>query len=413
MGGLTKDEVAGFVVNLLEDDEASIQRAFEAIQSFRTGYEKLKGKVAKGKYAAEVLQKRTPQGRKPATLVDYADSSMRYARMSGLITLEATGGRFILAPSKLELVEWILDDPPAKIPDQEYLSALHSPTIPPLPTDNAVIADRQIQKLQEEYKRLAKSVDREVEPYSSPGESIVEKQSGIRNLEKQIVELREFDFYRRQRGPEALKGIRELLQNILADNLPLSQRYAPAFLEWALWRLLLAINEIRNPIPETRGFRVDDELVPIHHAAPNIADCRFIYDDFIILVETTLTRSHRQVEAEVFPVLNHTARTMFEFPDKEVYCLFVAPKIDSNVFRHYYEGIYDLGEVEYKANVVALTISEVLSLIDAMLTKKRILDSIEFRAILQGILDLRQKYPTGKEWGKNYSTHFAEYIAQI
>jgi hypothetical protein len=63
--------------------------------------------------------------------------------------------------------------------------------------------------------------------------------------------------------------------------------------------------------------------------------------------------------------------------------------------------------------VVALTISEVLSLIDAMLTKKRILDSIEFRAILQGILDLRQKYPTGKEWGKNYSTHFAEYIAQI
>ena len=85
-------------------------------------------------------------------------------------------------------------------------------------------------------------------------------------LRKELRRLRELQFYRNQRNKRSLVEIENLLEDIRENNLVGGQVYAPAFFEWAIWRLFLAINHIEGLVSETRGFQIDEDMQPIHHA---------------------------------------------------------------------------------------------------------------------------------------------------
>lgn len=409
LGGLTRDEIMIFVIPLMSEDDVDLAAAFGKIQIFRKGYQAERGSVAKGAFVDQEYARHAPATPQRSSLRDYADSNFRYARVTGLLTVDGTGGRFKIAPSRMSLVETILGNLPLLLSDAAYVDALHNPAEPHLPLDEPVVIDAQLQELQVELAALGD------EPVSVDASATLgQKQAKSRALQSRVSELTEMRFYRQQRSMSSLQEIRELLENIQTKSLPAGWSYAPAFLEWALWRLLLAINDIRVPPASTRGFKVDDSVVPLHHAAAGAADCTFTYDDHIVVVEVTLTQGGRQVATEGEPVRRHVAEVMDAHPDKEVIALFVAPKIDVNTYDEFLSARYRVGgERLHHPAIAPLTLEDIVDLIDEMIRQNYILNSKEFVGFLSGLLDLRKGIDDGNEWKKLLKQQFRQSITQL
>ncbi|GGR11208.1 AlwI family type II restriction endonuclease [Deinococcus ruber] len=411
LGGLTRDEIMIFVVPLMSEDDADLAAAFEKVRRFRQGYQAEQGAVAKRAFVDQQYAIYAPATPKRKSIRDYTDSNFRYARITGLLTVDGTGGRFKIAPSRMSFVETLLADLPSLLDDEVYLAALYNPEAPHLPLDDTAVVEAQLQELQTELRALGD----EPEPASTgTATTLGQKQARNRTLQSRVTELTEIRFYRQQRSLDALQEIRELLENIRTKKLPAGWSYAPAFLEWALWRLLLAINDIRSPISSTRGFKVDDSVIPLHHAAPGAADCSFIYDDHIVVVEVTLTRSDRQTATEGIPVRRHVAKVMDEHPDKKVIGLFVAPSIDINTYDDFLSPQYRVaGERIHRLSIVPLTVKNIIELIDKMIEQNYIINSRELIIILNNLLESKQNTDDGKEWRRNINIAFKKNIADL
>jgi hypothetical protein len=123
---------------------------------------------------------------------------------------------------------------------------------------------------------------------------------------------------------------------------------APAYFEWALWRAFLAMNSLVNEPYESRRFKIDQDFLPISCAPGGGPDLIFEFDDFVIVVEVTLTESSRQEAAEGEPVRRHVADIakdhVLRGTGKSVYGLFLANKIDSNTAETFRIGVWYLSD---------------------------------------------------------------------
>src|SRR5690606_26797172 len=86
--------------------------------------------------------------------------------------------------------------------------------------------------------------------------------------------------------------------------------YAPAFYEWNTWRVFLAIDDFNSNVHDTRGFQIDAEINPTHHAKGGHADMEFEYDEKVIVVECTLSIGENQWSMEREPVQRHVKNAM-------------------------------------------------------------------------------------------------------
>jgi hypothetical protein len=168
-----------------------------------------------------------------------------------------------------------------------------------------------------------------------------------------------------------------------------------------IWRLFLALNELAVLPGETRGFEVDDEIQPIHHAKAGAGDLVLTYQDFTIVCEMTLTRGSRQFAAEKEPVTRHVASQVQECPGKPVYGLFVAPEIDPNTVDAFHKARYWTGWTKpIPTPVVALKVRHVIDLV------RRVRDGSfslgDLRGALDNILDLQDDYGHGPAWFRAY-----------
>jgi hypothetical protein len=140
----------------------------------------------------------------------------------------------------------------------------------------------------------------------------------------------------------------------------------PAYLEWAVWRAFLAIDSLVNPSYEARRFKVDQDFLPVGTAPGRGPDMVFEFDDFVLVVEVTLTTSSRQEAAEGEPVRRHVAveraRVSSE-SDKRVYGLFIAGMIDNNTAETFRIGVWYNGDDPEFINIVPLTLEQFTKII--------------------------------------------------
>jgi len=115
---------------------------------------------------------------------------------------------------------------------------------------------------------------------------------------------------------------------------------APAYFEWVLWKAFLAINSLTNKPWEARRFKIDQDFLPVAPAPGRGPDLIFEFEDYILVVEVTLTSSSRQEAAEGEPVRRHVAEIVeqHENTGKRVYGLFIALNIDSNTAETFKSG---------------------------------------------------------------------------
>jgi len=398
--GLTKFEIGLFVITVLTEDDATFEQAFANIKAYRADYDSVSGKVAKTRFAFEQFEGTAQRlGLVAGTLRDYADSNSRYAFMSGLFSLH--GNKLTLSDARLPFIDALLSDGLPFLSNAEYLSTFYDPSLPVLPTDDETFLLTETTQLVEQLKRLASQVD---EAYTLPTppsqKDIPYLQAYETSLRDELRRLREIQFYREQRSQ--LDEIEELLENINGNRLVGGRLYAAAYFEWAIWRLLLAINDIQGPVANTRGFEIDDDMRPRHTARGGAADLTFTYEDFQLVCEMTLTSGSRQFAAEGEPVTRHVYTTITK-SDRPVYGLFIANKLDPNTADAFYKARYwhDWKTTPTPTPVVALETKQIVSLIHRM--RSQPLTVANIKELLSSILELQDNCEDGPSWYKSYS----------
>jgi hypothetical protein len=154
----------------------------------------------------------------------------------------------------------------------------------------------------------------------------------------------------------------------LADGteIEIPQSEGPAYFEWVLWRAFLAINSLSNKPYESRRFKIDQNFLPVGTAPGNGPDLIFEFDDFVLVVEVTLTANSRQEAAEGEPVRRHVAQIAENYATKRVFGLFIANKIDTNTAETFRIGFwYKADDTRTALQIVPITLEQFKALFSA------------------------------------------------
>ncbi len=182
-----------------------------------------------------------------------------------------------------------------------------------------------------------------------------------------------------------------------------------AYLEWAVWRAFLAIDSLVNPAYEARRFKVDQDFYPIGCAPGRGPDMIFVFDDFALVVEVTLTSSSRQEAAEGEPVRRHVAvekERIVRESGKPVYGLFLAGTIDNNTAETFRIGVWYNDDTPEFINIIPLTLRQFIQIMDLFRRKPFSVSSL--RQLLDSCLIPRNAHAPA--WKKEIEKSVEEFI---
>jgi len=232
------------------------------------------------------------------TFRDYADTNFRYLKATGLV--QSRGHGLSLVPEKHLFIEQLVADTSIPDSDRSYLIALCNGAT--LPTDNRGTAQLVLED-------LVRQANLRGIPFNLRGRDLTDAAdiAIVRHeIEQLLSELNEEEYAERQASAwEEIAAYMELIitrrRSMTLPNgvdIEVPQAEAPAYFEWILWRAFLAINSLTNPPYEARRFKTDQDFLPVGCAPGNGPDLIFEFEDFVIVVEVTLTENSRQEAAE-------------------------------------------------------------------------------------------------------------------
>jgi hypothetical protein len=327
-----------------------------------------------------------------STFNDYADTNLRYLKATGLV--QSKGRGLSLVPEKHVFVEKLIQDTGIPDSDRSYFVTLCNGAT--LPTDNKDSALAVLDDLLQQLNKRGIPFDMAGKPTNTPADiAIIRHQiEGIlseRNEEeyatRQAVEWEEIAAYMEliisRRGKKTLSN---------GEEIEVPQAEAPAYFEWVLWRAFLAINSLANKPYEARRFKIDKDFLPVGTAPGNGPDLIFEFDDFVIVVEVTLTDNSRQEAAEGEPVRRHVAELVSHYradlvshyradlmahygaqSGKPVYGLFIANRIDSNTAETFRIGVwFTRTDDKMRLDIIPLTLAQFKAFFEVLFTSGRV-----------------------------------------
>ena len=400
---LTQEEMA-FIVQFVTTN-GDIEKAVHQIANFRERVREDDSYATQ--FRAIVVNEAT--GQNEDTIYTYGDANFRYSKATGLF---ADGKRLRFSEYKRTIVTQILTTPIALVAgDDQYLDLLWSGAS--LPTDNA---DKAIEAIKTtsaiiENKAKGETVEGLVQLSLLPDlTQIAEAElSRLRlKLDDDLLKLLERDFAAQQREQweEILKYLRELMKpNPDRRLIPPSE--APAYFEWTLWRAFLAIDSLVNKPWEARRFKIDQEFEPVNIAPGGGPDMQFEFEDFVLVVEVTLTTSSRQEAAEGEPVRRHVADQVVKYQllGKKVYGLFIANKIDTNTAETFRIGSWYLpDDKRLELQIVPLTLRQFSNLFEASFQYSTEMDYRLLGSIIEACT-AKKNDVSAPEWKKYIEQH--------
>lgn len=331
---------------------------------------------------------------KGGTLQDYADSQVRYVMTTGLFTLNRD--RIVIKPNKVDFIASVLLDPPDFKDEKEYLDYFYNPELPKLPSDDEHFMVLNVGDLQDKLEKLSEKTGIEVEPLPTVERSVPKLKKISQELEIKLIEQKEFLFYKDQALDQQIDDIVEYFELIKSRTLLGGDAYFPAYYEWAIWRVFLAINTLVGTISDTRNFQIDDELKPIHHAKGGVPDMVFHYDDFAIVCEATLLQSVSQFEAEYAAVPRHVGEVSANLSGKPVFGVFIAPRIEPDMAQQLFIATRYLNGELVTLNIVPFSTEQIVKILLVFKEKKFTVQDL--KRFFEKLIQLKDSVKNGKEW---------------
>jgi hypothetical protein len=373
LGNISKLEVAIFFVQMTHHNK--FKYVVESIKKFRADNKKYKGNKKKFKderftkeilkvYAKEIkadnLKTRESGDNslkkfiktKKSNHIDYADAFRRYLRATQLVTFDKKTFRMIIAPSRIEEVDYILKNINRNAlsfkNEADFKKYLFSSSSLLLLTDNRQYLENKFNKLSVKFNKKA-SIDSMKNLLEETEKKIIS--TIVKKTEVSLKNYKEFD------------DILNIFDKINKKEVP----DPPLFLEWNIWRSLVMMNYAK----EVRGnFVFDLDGDPQSVAGGNMPDIFIEYDGFKVIVEVTMSSGNKQYEMEGEPVARHFGKT--QSTSKEpVYCLFIAPKISEGALAHFFNlNRFTTKFYGGKTRIVPMNLSQFVAFVSVAKDKK-------------------------------------------
>lgn len=281
---------------------------------------------------------------KKSNQLDYADAFIRYLRATQLISFDKKTFRLIIAPSRVEEVDFILKNierKALKVTESEYKKYLFNSTSLTLLTDDRDYIEKKLNKLGAQFGERM-DIDSLKDLLETTEKKIILEV--IQETEISLKNYKEFD------------DILNVFEKISKREVP----DPPLYLEWNIWRSMVMINYAK----EIKGnFSIDFDGVPLSTAVGNMADIESEYSDFKMIIEVTMSSGNKQYEMEGEPVARHFGKSQ-KSTDLPVYCLFVAPRISEGALAHFF-NLNRLNTKAYggKTRIVPISLGQFINFI--------------------------------------------------
>jgi hypothetical protein len=376
--GISKEEFSLFAPTLINYKE--IDRQAQRILDLRLACEKKSAydqKKTKEKYKSKLAKEflGTEEREEIESLLnnlkDYGDNAIRYFRLTRYLFIRG-GGFFVdLEPRRQIEITNLLKYDNAKsldFPSEEaYLSYLADINQPELPwereselTKIAEITQQEVQQFSNELKNKGITI-----PF------VVLKDYNKFNkeeLKKYIEQLRN---YRRELNDAKIRyesqEIEKLEEYIIALKGIYKSDRKPVELERLVTLALNALNDALNIRP---NYPVGDDNEPTFTAPANKPDIECFYDHFNSVCEVTMLTDKSQWYYEGQPVMRHVRDFEKQHTEKEVFCVFVAPRLHRDTVNTFWTAI----KYEYegsKQKIVPLTVGQLIELLEILLQIKK------------------------------------------
>jgi hypothetical protein len=259
---------------------------------------------------------------KQANLKDYADAFSRYIRATELITFERRTFRLIISPAKQEEVNYLLSEiertPRIFESEKDFKEYLFTENTLTLFSDNKDLLVSKIHALDSMADITNKTLDELKDKLDEYKHKIKNK-----NIEERKNELKSY------REKQEISEIIQTFDQIVKKEVP----DPPLFLEWNVWRSLVMLNYAKKV---DGNFIMDIDGMPLNYAPGNKPDIEVEYDDFGIIVEVTMSSGNTQYNMESESVPRHYGKAKEKFDGKDMYCIFIAPKISEGALAHFF-----------------------------------------------------------------------------
>lgn len=368
--GLSRHEYQLFATSL--SSFSQIEDYVARIIKYRTKKESLSGQEKSGfiklfneRRVREIYGDRADLKKSLADLKDYTDSSIRYFRVSGLISLRGRDTHIDISQDKEIEVDSILE----KIPPcaevfqsyEEYFAYLNDISAPDLPWQN----EDDLQRVSKQLSLAIRSEDEgdNLDAYFLETEAL-SAQDKVKEFEDRLNEIRINKLRDLRYNVSVLDECIERIRNITSNNYePLTTR--PSLdLEWYVSRALMVINDAEEILP---SFKVGDDGIPTGFRS-NISDIECYYQSFGMTVEVTLLSGRDQWYAEGNPVMRHFR----DFEDKAkkgaAFCLFLAPFIHRDTLNSFWVS-NKYGYEGKTQKIIPLTVAQFINILLAARTK--------------------------------------------
>ena len=297
-------------------------------------------------------------GKVASTFRDYADMNMRYLKATGMV--QSKGKGIALIPEKRTLAIELAKELLSRKPLLELYRSLCNGT--PLPTDNATIANQVLADLLVQIQQYGITYSTVGKPLDTPAHI-----NQVRYEIEELISEKKEEVYAAQQANQwqeiaaymdLIASRKERMRISEGEEIRIPKAEAPAYLEWSLWRAFLAIDTLANKPYEVRRFKIDQDFMPVSTAPGNGPDLIAEFEDYVIVIEVTLSESSRQEAMEGEPVRRHVADLMQQY-SKPVYGLFIANRIDSNTAETFRIGIwYARNDMRLNLHIIPLTITQ-------------------------------------------------------
>lgn len=397
--GLNKLEIAAFIQLFRNHTPSISDEVVNDVLEFRKKRAACRDKREKGRCDQEALESasrlKIEGSVAPDSLGDYADTTVRYTKMTGLIA--EAGSRVIVRETKIAFIEAVLAREPvflATVNPSEYLKKFYSGG--EIPTDDRVFAHQEINRVSRRLEEMGKVIPQEL--ITKAERADVKELEQVRYKLLELVNQSEEEVYAlNQQKDEFIKEILEGLTAFGNNGAKRMYNDLPTYFEWIVWRSFLAIDHIAVPVHTTRRFPVDEDILPRHPAPGGGPDMQFEFKDFILVVEVTLKTSSRQEADEGEPVRRHVA-VACQDNQKDVYGVFIAPTIDTNTAETFRAGVWYHREEVRHLKIVPFSIEQFRLIFSALLNKRY--TPGDLKGLIDQCLSVRQGMHA-PEWKKH------------
>ncbi|WP_297898183.1 AlwI family type II restriction endonuclease [Methanobrevibacter sp.] len=327
-------------------------------------------------------------------LRDYADSAIRYFRITGYINFRGYKRFIDINPNRLEESKDIISQIGVSSSHYEnkkeyisYLSDIHSPE---LPWESRETLEKIFSQLNTNIKNKQADIINQYPNVSLNDYSLdinitnintIDLKKIINNLRNNVENINKQFIFIREKNKNNLNEYKEELRRLGGLKPSKSNFKEPIELEWYTSLSLMSIDDAEKIKP---NLKIGDDGEPTFTAPGNKADIECFYENFNLSVEVTMMKNRSQTEAEVQPVMRHL-RSLEDKYDKKFYCLFIAPVIHRDTLNTFWPFVL-YGYEGRKQNIIPLTLNQyinILNIIDKYRIDGKIIDSNDLENLFE------------------------------